>query len=411
MQEEYNSQKVYQQRMKEMEITRQQIAAELPILQNIANSKYALLIDDTLITYCFFLLDKRIEKKPLRAYFLQKVGDYVMANEEMTFDAKRQKLLTKLGFIIELIMVIQYLHNQILDGKAGVTSKEKIAQNLVAGNILRELLFDYITTEIGKFDNNTATKTAECVARIFMYVDIGQMMEINYGHYNAYKKNVFPEIDTNSQLNQFIDEHIVCVQTVVDEIKAAIPEKKQFIDLYFRRIFLTNVSLFVFSTQLICDLLNSSSKKQNELLKFATTYSVALQIVNDVADIIPENKNQDTVGKEKDDAFSDLKNQNITLPFIYHLQKGYNRLIESYLKNPQDKAYIIKDFQEQLNQELVDSLSIDNCVAMGKKIAKEAKKHLDENNPTTFLFWNMSQIADWNYYYTIIYKNKNNTIG
>ena len=54
MQEEYNSQKVYQQRMKEMEITRQQIAAELPILQNIANSKYALLIDDTLIKYCFF---------------------------------------------------------------------------------------------------------------------------------------------------------------------------------------------------------------------------------------------------------------------------------------------------------------------------------------------------------------------
>jgi geranylgeranyl pyrophosphate synthase len=404
MQEEYNSQKVYQQRMKEMEITRQQIAAELPILQNIANSKYALLIDDTLITYCFFLLDKRIEKKPLRAYFLQKVGDYVMANEEMTFDAKRQKLLTKLGFIIELIMVIQYLHNQILDGKAGVTSKEKIAQNLVAGNILRELLFDYITTEIGKFDNNTATKTAECVARIFMYVDIGQMMEINYGHYNAYKKNVFPEINSNSQLNQFIDEHIVCVQTVVDEIKEEMPEKKQFIDLYFRRIFLTNVSLFTLATQLICDLLNSSSKKQNELLKFASAYGIALQIANDVGEIVQEEKNQETIGKEKVDAFSDLKNQNITLPFIYHLQKGYKRLIESYLECPKNKAYIIKDYQEQLNQELVDSLSIDNCIAIGKKIAKEAKKHLDENNPTTFLFWNMSQIAEWNSFFISIYK-------
>jgi geranylgeranyl pyrophosphate synthase len=404
MQEEYNSKKVYQQRMKEMEITRQQIAAELPILQNIANSKYALLIDDTLITYCFFLLDKRIEKKPLRAYFLQKVGDYVMANEEMTFDAKRQKLLTKLGFIIELIMVIQYLHNQILDGKAGVTSKEKIAQNLVAGNILRELLFDYITTEIGKFDNNTATKTAECVARIFMYVDIGQMMEINYGHYNAYKKNVFPEINSNSQLNQFIDEHIVCVQTVVDEIKEEMPEKKQFIDLYFRRIFLTNVSLFTLATQLICDLLNSSSKKQNELLKFASAYGIALQIANDVGEIVQEEKNQETIGKEKVDAFSDLKNQNITLPFIYHLQKGYKRLIESYLECPKNKAYIIKDYQEQLNQELVDSLSIDNCIAIGKKIAKEAKKHLDENNPTTFLFWNMSQIAEWNSFFISIYK-------
>lgn len=406
MQEKYNSKKVYEQRMKEMEIIRQQFAAELPILLNIANSKYALLIDDTLITYCFFLLNKRTEKKPLRAYFLQKIGDYVIANEEIMFDTNTQKLLTKLGFIIELIMVIQYLHNQILDGKAGVTSKEKIAQNLVAGNILRELLFDYITTEIGKFDNNTATKTAECVARIFMYVDIGQMMEINYGHYNAYKENVFPEIDTNSQLNRFLDEHIVCVKKELAEIKAAIPEKKQFIDLYFRRIFLINVSLFVFSTQLICDLLNSSSKKRDELLKFATTYSVALQIVNDITDIIPENKNQDTVGKEKDDAFSDLKNQNITLPFIYHLQKGYNRLIESYLENPQDKAYIIKDFQEQLNQELVDSLSIDNCVAMGKKIAKEAKKHLDENNSITHLLWNVAEIADWNYYYYIIYKNK-----
>lgn len=393
MQERYNQYRVYQQRMKEMEVTRQQVAAELPILLAIAKTKYNILNDNVFNEYCFFLLTERFNRKPLRAYYLEKIAQYI--------DKKYNKqIIIKLGFAIEIVMVIQYLHNQILDSKAGVTTKEKINQNLIAGNILRELLFDYIHTEICKFGTHAAIKTAEYIARIFMYVDIGQMMEMNYGHYNSYQETTTAPLNTNSQINNFTNECFLCIRQELLDIKKGILGKEAFVDLYFRRLFLTNASLFVLLTQLVCDLLDSSGKKRNELFKFSIAYGAALQVVNDVADI----ESQDTIGKSRVDVFSDLKNSNITLPFIYHLQKSNKRLIERYLEDPVSEESIIKDFQEQLHQELINSQAINKSITASMILAERAKNFLNPNNAVSSLLWDIADIAEWNRYYKQIYE-------
>lgn len=398
-----------------MEECRQLMETEFDAFEENAGKKYALLHGNRLTYYCLPLLKKRFEHKSLRGYYMMKVAQYIAYGKGANEEKKAREIGVKMGFVAEVIIVIQYLHNQILDAKAGVTTQERISQNLLASNIMRELLFDYVyhnlqsidkdVANIANADRKRASYLVDAVAQMLMYVDLGQMLEMDYGHYGAYKNASVPDY-ADSELNSYIKQHNKIIKKQIAAISSEMRAKERFVDLYFRRQFLTNGALFLLMTKHLCKILKCSTERQTELTRFGVTYSTALQLVNDVADTVPSHHQQATLGKDANDAFSDLRNSNITLLYAYHLHKGSGHLVKDYLDNPQEEKKIITNFQTQLYQELVDSGAIDKCVKWGRNLATMARNSLSPTNSATEMLCNMTEIADWNKYYKIIYTKK-----
>lgn len=385
-------------RWDEMEETRKLIEREMESFYRFLEP-YQLFLDAKLEKYCFHLLRRRMKTHPLRAFFIRKIVEYSLEELGKTPDdhpTLYSFFTEKLGFILEVVLVIQYLHNQILDGKYGVTTIQDINRNLIAGNILREILFKYIWSETGVY----AGTVSNTVAEIFLLVDLGQRIDKELNHYEAYQKNEWAllwenGLDTKIRLD--------CIQPVLEEVKSELSNKAEFVDFYFKRIYLTNVSLFTYSTQVTLQLLNVEGELKENILDFSSCYGLVVQVVNDVIDFSPPHAKAETVGKKSTDAYSDLRNKNITLPLIYHLEKGYNRLIERYL-NTGDKS-IIENYPLEITKEIKES-GLRKAQRVGRKIAKQATTFLNDQNTHTRQFKHMLAIANWNGYYARIRKTK-----
>ncbi|MBL7786927.1 MAG: hypothetical protein JNM36_13550 [Chitinophagales bacterium] len=393
---------IHNQRVLEMERNKVALSREKDALKDFFQERYNLLEDDISFKYCFFLLDRRFDVIGVRSYFTQKIGEYLL-HEQQKAIADYADLLRQIGFIAELIIVIQYLHNQILDQKFEVKTNELINRNLLASNILRELLFDYIDEKIAP---EHRTNVANTVAKILMYVDIGQMMELNYGHYDSFQAEQSSKVAANSEINQFIDTHLAPIFPIINQqLHNKWGDKKDFAEHYFRRTILTNTCFFVFIAQLLCKLFKVDDQSlRNTVAYFGVGYSAILQITNDVADMVHTKKG--TVAKKPNDVFSDLRNCNITLPLLLHLQHQPKRLIWRYLNNPQKCAYIIEDFKTELAQELQDGLSVETTIQLGRQFIVYTRKILHPTNPATALLNDMLKIGEWNKYYREWYKNK-----
>jgi geranylgeranyl pyrophosphate synthase len=393
---------IHNQRVLEMERNKVALSREKDALKDFFQERYNLLEDDISFKYCFFLLDRRFDVIGVRSYFTQKIGEYLL-HEQQKAIADYADLLRQIGFIAELIIVIQYLHNQILDQKFEVKTNELINRNLLASNILRELLFDYIDEKIAP---EHRTNVANTVAKILMYVDIGQMMELNYGHYDSFQAEQSSKVAANSEINQFIDTHLAPIFPIINQqLHNKWGDKKDFAEHYFRRIFLTNTSLFVHITELLCKVLKINNvQSKEEVRRFSAGYGMIVQVVNDITDMVYIES--DAVGKTKDDVFSDLRNCNITLPLLLHLQHQPKRWIWRYLNNPQKYAYIIEDFKTELMQELREGLAVETTIELARQLLVYARQLLQTNNSASPLLNDMLKIGEWNKYYREWYKNK-----
>lgn len=393
-------------RFKEMKETFELIKPEMQKLENLLKP-YQLFEQDDLSNYCLELLNRRwnINAYPQRAYFIRKMYEYVLWEQgiEKPSDKLEQLFKVKLGFIMEVTIVIQYLHNQIIDGKFGVKNLTTIKRNLIASNILREILFQYIHQEIEGYGHVTLEKVKKCISNILLYVDLGQRIEQEYNHYDSYKQNLTLPI-CSSQIGLFTD--LDCIRPIIDSIKKQVPNKGDFVEGYFRRIYLTNGCFHTFMTQLVMDILDYEN---NDLACFSIIYGIAMQITNDIIDYIPpieENHKgvtSNTVGKKATDSYSDLRNFNITLPLIFHLSENRNKLIEKYLSKSisikiMDKYYI------EITNELKTTQSIDEARYFAKDLISHSKPYLNLNNDHSAYLFNMIEKAEWNKYYHSFYK-------
>lgn len=393
---------VSHKRFAEMEWLMSELQTEMCKLKKIYYEKYRLFEAEDIVKQYFFLLVKRLQTHGVRSYLIYKTAQYIANEQQRQLSADEQQTVKQLAFIAETIITIQYLHNQIIDKKAKVTDNAAIRKNIIASNVLRELLFDYITT-MQFIDKNNKKKIEKTVGKIFLLVDMGQSMELNYGHYSAFKKNSFSPI-TSSNVNKLINEYFEDFKIVIDNLAQKLPEEHYtFLQLYFRRLFLTNVVLYVNCAELVCTLLNYG-KTPNLIIKFSNLYGILFQMVNDAADMVYV-KGKETVGKVENDVFSDLKNQNITLPLFWHLLKAPRRLVYRYLENPVKNQYIVEYFQKEILLELRDSGAMDICIQTGRDLAGMASNLLNPNNPATPFLNDMLNIAHWNIYYKIFYKN------
>ena len=346
-----NNDEIKKKRQDEMEETLSWLNQEMLIFEKYLEP-YQLFDGDELANYVFDLLRRKLERKPVRAYFTRKVSAYILheaiifpssdTTSKINHNPKMDEIFRKkFAFIVEVVIVIQYLHNQILDGKFGIKTELKINRNLIASSILREILFRYIKKEVEPcFKDKKITETLyRFVAEMLLIVDLGQRLDKEFCNYEQYKKSSFPAYKEGGKFAKLIG-NLACVKPLIEDLKKQTPNKEDFVDVYFKRIYLTNAILFVLMAELIGKITNYPA---NHLMDFAVCYGLALTIVNDNADFVPleyieelaksGKVKMDTVAKKTTDAYSDLRNKNITLPLIFHLQKGHNRQIERYLKN------------------------------------------------------------------------------
>lgn len=276
----------------------------------------------------------------LRGFYAYAVYEYIreqasLEGIEIIEKENEYFFKTQLPFIFEIIISIQYLTNQILDGKGGVFqdggyNQNKINENLIAGAYLKEVLYEYIENNI--FTNNLYIRNdvIRFTRNAFQLVDEAQFLEKRHSSLGRFK-NGFSNFPSKSLLAKSIlnQELIDSVYLQLIDLKIN-PKYGFFIKFYLERIYLLNSGPFILITDLIISLLKYQGVERKRIMMFAQEFGLLAQMINDLIDVLPEDLVFPTASKFRHDTFSDIRNGNVTLPgfFLHELMSE-----EEYLKS------------------------------------------------------------------------------
>ena len=350
----------------------------------------------------FKLLYFKVNSLPLRGYFSTKVVEYINEETSRTENPFLNDLLSsKLPFIIEVVITIQYYHNQILDGKGGVLTNERIKVNLLKSNLLKDLLYNYIENSVPE---NITGLVFQYVNKMFRYTDIGQFIEKKYNTFGAYKDDDKRIIPFKEILDKGVDLKVIDFLMEKAKERQLLNLDDEFLKLYFIRIYLVSATLFKLTSQLIFELLEleTGSKLTNNLEKFAEYYGVMLQLVNDNCDWVPAKFKHKTVAKGYNDAFCDLKNRNVTFPLFMYLENHHGGGIKQFLLR--EERDIPNTLQEIFFQEIISTGAIKNGIKLGKLTGLKALSFLNKENSSWNIFEDMIMISHFNKYYYHFYE-------
>lgn len=279
-----------------------------------------------------FLLDKRINEMGIRSLFIRKIYHYVneqVIKEGLPISNLHPDIFEKyLPFVAEVIIAVQYYENQVLDGKGGLRdsnnnwNKQKIDRNLIAGHLIKDQLYEFIEDKITKkfpADFKNKDLIIKAVRRIFRFVDMGQAFQDEYGTLEAWKSIMNGYVSISAETDAYIDEKIINEFWKDIRQVPGICENEWFVRNYLKRMYLTTGSLFIELAKLVIDLMDYSGTERCNIKNFAVTHGILGQIVNDNNDIMLPKNGLSTVAKVPEDAFADLRNNNITLPLIAFL--------------------------------------------------------------------------------------------
>ena len=351
----------------------------------------------------FALLKAKTENLPLRGYFAKKVFDYILEECSVELTEEIKDLFPgKIPFIMEMIITIQYYHNQILDGKGGVYTMDRVKQNLILGNLLKEHFYDYVNEVCTESAAKIITKY---VRKIFQYTDLGQYIEKNYNTYDVYVQNRNLILPFEHQVNKFVNEESINFLLQNAHKQVQLETRLPFLELYFKRVYLVSSSLFRLTVEMIGALCGDKMIPEtiNSTACFAEYYGLMMQLVNDNCDWVPEVHGHKTVAKKTDDAFSDLKNRNVTYPLFLYLESEYSdNSIKDFLEGYAD--YIPDVLQEAYFNKMIDSGVMKKSLKLANKVAQESLKSLNPQNQQYEIFEDMVKIAQYNRYYYHIRK-------
>jgi geranylgeranyl pyrophosphate synthase len=363
------------------------------------------------INQLFHLIDKRFEKgQSFRPYYIKVLFDYIkdcMKAEDMSvahLERERMKNLyeVELPFIAETIIIIQYLDNHILDNKFGISENDKkLKETLISGNLLKEHLWEYID-EL-PYSSRLKRTIRKYVRKIFVYVDYGQKIEMDWNRYHILKDEIkATESPFGEECEKFID--FTPMQEVIDFIYSEIDEQyHHYLENYLKRIYLTTGALFILLGELLLELTQYHGKEESNIKGFVRCYGLLSQIVNDNCDVVPSYLDVTTNSKIIQDAFSDLKNKNVTLPLLFHIDDNleHNTVIE-LIKT--DNSKITKEQEETIFEEIKDRETIYKSISIGRLFAEKAKTYINKNITTSNSILNILSIAGWNKFYYEIYQ-------
>lgn len=356
-------------------------------------------VNQDLYSFVFSELKTRMDGLPLRAFFVKKSYELLLSNaskNNFIFSNKATDEFTvKLPFVFEVIITIQYLHNQILDKKAGVTTPEAINKNLLAGNLLKDFLYEYIEENFSKKAAKLITQTTR---KAFQYTDIGQHIEKNWNTLEQFEKShELKAISISEEIDDFID--LEEMEPFLASVYRDLPmEHHVFTEMYLKRIYLTCAALFKLAATLLCDLLQVDGEVKRNFLSFSATYGLMRQIINDNADVVPASRELGTQHRLATDAFSDWNNKNVTLPWIMFLAEGREQ--DAY-SHPLEVGQ-----QEQLFDHLLSSHALFKSIHQARLLAALSRQKLPFVGEDADLLLDTCEIANWNKFLAPCLKTK-----
>jgi geranylgeranyl pyrophosphate synthase len=340
-------------------------------------------------------LSARLEGSPLRAYFTRMTADYALQllpawkKTRWSKPAQQRLLSIQLPLLFEGAIAVQYLHNQILDAKAGITDRAAINNNLLTANLLKDALYDYIEREI---PNAYAGLVRLALRRTFEWVDAGQRLETQANTLQAFREGQACA-DTFEAMMPACTADLGAARLFIDKVKRDLPPLYQgAAEAYFQRIYLTCAALFVEAAALVAALTGLPQSSARRLKDFAVCYGLMRQLVNDNADWLPASHALDTQTRRADDAFSDLRNGVLTLPLIFYLADGHRGPVYAALQ-PQGFAAA---GQQQLFDDILGANALYKSIQNARILGELAISCLDTQQLPARRLAETCEIVHWN---------------
>lgn len=374
-------------------------------------------LTDPEASFPYRILERKLNGNPLRAFFIKTLYEYAVEESGTKGCPEHHQFFSlQLPFILECIICIQYYHNQIYDRKGNINTPAAINFNVIDGNQFERQLRIYIRRNTLVFDVKAFRTVEEHIEDILRLVDVGQEIEKRYLTTEKWKTG---KVDHyyNTILDKEVDSWYIDFLMEATKTFHSFPkEKEEFLKLYFSKIYLINAVLYRKAASLIGIVLNLEEEKKAKLERIATLFALMHQMVNDNGDFIPINKKESTVEKVIWDAFSDLKNENITLPIQLNLllyrneKRNIKSSIHSFYKS--DSRTLTVGETEEIFHELVNSKAIYISMSIAKQLKALALQILDHNKPGVsdnnplLMLKDMFEVADNNKYYRHYYNEK-----
>jgi len=338
----------------------------------------------------FSLLDRRMSTVGIRSYFIFKIFNYIKQQASLEGISLRPDLSThlfevQLPFLAEALITHAYYHNQILDGKGGVITHDQINDNLTAGNLLRSFIHRYVRSLDASADD--LWFAMERVEQIMECVDLAQRMDKQWGTYQSFLEGVprdtqfAPDFEALFQYADFesLEQKI---------IEFGLPAQHlPFTSLYLQRAFLANAALFIRLAEVVMQLMGYMGPGKEGILRFAGNYGLLVQIVNDNIDFMPA----ETVDKNLQDAFADLKNGTMSLPLILFFAQNSDHTLAGLRK-------ILQRSPKKVFHLLLPTI-VEQAMPISNWCAQQLEKFPDKTNVAHSLLADMASLGWENKYY------------
>lgn len=268
----------------------------------------------------------RTEATSLRGSFFKMLFHYLEqhAQEEgitLQYPARPELFTVQIPLLSELIISVQYLENQVYDGKGGllkdgILHHRRTSANVQASHLLKDYVYDYID---GIADEGTRLhqRLTHSTRLIFQAVTLGQHWEDEYACFD-YLYNGFTDYPTAPDNIESLIDHDLVADLWARFQRWGLPEwQSAYCHFYLRRISLTNATLFAQLAALILELTGYDGKEKERVVKFCRKFSLLHQLCNDVCDVVPASRGHETVQKNANDAYADLRKGCPTLPILF----------------------------------------------------------------------------------------------
>lgn len=297
-------------------------------------------VNDQLADCLFPLVRKKFSNISIRGFFVYAMFEYIreqaaiegtplrLSDHEVLFD-------TQLPLVFELVISAQYLDNQILDGKGGILdgqayNKTRLWENTLGGSHLRELVYEYIDTLILPQDSSLQKEVRHSVRQAFKVVDQGQFMEKKFSSFENYFQGFNPLPSVGEPTARLLDNDLIDRIWTLLRQEGLSDTHESFTRFYLRRIFCVNAAPFVLMTELLLTLTGYAGTERDRVLHFAREFGMMAQMTNDITDLLPMVYEQDTIEKTHLDAFSDIRNGNITFPLLFFLDLNPGQTLKDF---------------------------------------------------------------------------------
>ena len=313
--------------------------------------------DKRLQDILFFFVSERLKKRTFLKPFILRLSYQVCGGTNW-------EKIVPIGAAIELLNISSYQANSAFDEKYKVLSKAQKDNQFIASMIIRELASDIVLDTL-KHEVVTERILQE-LGRINKYIYIGQHYDLNVLQAHRFDLSL---------------------------------DLQDYMPMYLERCYGLSGSFNEYIMYIGGLLAGAEEEKLKALKEFGKNFGIALQIVNDIGDLIPPGLDS-FIAREYQDFFSDIKNGRLTLPIFYSLKFGKKEDTERIMKLQGSSCMRKQDIFE-VTRLLNQSGGIPYARKVATQFAKRAKQYLgvfDLNMSRTFLSVLLSMITTNKYF-------------